>query len=79
MEKTGSKSMRKQFLFLSEAIIKVEKFVGPNIKKLIPDPVFILSLNDEEKEVWTSFDAVTDNLFGNYKSAQYIDLVEKWL
>lgn len=75
----GFKFLRAKFLSLSDVKTKEGIFVGPDIKNIIKDSAFILSLNDVEKDAWTLFVAVTENFLGIHKFSQYVDLVEKIL
>jgi hypothetical protein len=53
---------------LSEAKIKEEIFVGPQIRKFTKDKTFDSALNEGELAAWTAFKDVCNNFLGNNKS-----------
>ncbi|KAL4721288.1 hypothetical protein ACJJTC_014295 [Scirpophaga incertulas] len=81
MHKDGSgfKFLKEKFPALSDAKLKEVVFIGPDIRKLIKDPLFISSLNDKEKNAWLAFVEVTENFLGNKRSPQYENLINQML
>ena len=52
-------------------------FVSPQIRKLLKDPDFINTITIKEKNAWLSFQNVMENLVGNRKSINYVQLVKE--
>lgn len=71
--------LRSKFPKLSAAKVEAGIFVGPQIRKLMEDEEFDKNLNAKEKKAWNSFREVINNFFGNNKSANYKQLVERML
>ncbi|GBN60525.1 hypothetical protein AVEN_5643-1 [Araneus ventricosus] len=57
MDKTGDEFnfLKTKFPRLSEAKIKEEIFVGPQIRQLFKDSTFMKHLNRKEKRAWLAF------------------------
>ena len=64
------------FPSVREEQIKARIFDGPQIKKLIKDPNYILSMNDMDANAWKAFFTVVVNFLGNRKQDDYITLVD---
>ncbi|KAJ8957397.1 hypothetical protein NQ318_004877 [Aromia moschata] len=64
---------------LSTEKLKAGIFDGPQIRQLIKDPAFINSMNEVEREAWTSFVAVVENFLGKHKAENYVEIVNKML
>ena len=62
---------------VSEEKIKAGIFAGPQIRKLIKDPNFILSMNDVEANAWKAFvsDVINFLVIGSKKQDDCITLV----
>ncbi|XP_073526806.1 uncharacterized protein [Phyllobates terribilis] len=61
---------------LSEAKVKADIFVGPQIKKIIECDEFAKLLNRTEKTAWNSFIAVVHRFLGNHKDENYMQLIQ---
>jgi len=59
--------------------VKEEILIGPQIRKIIRDLVFISKLNTIERNAWLSFVAVTEGFLGNMRSSNYEELVSNLL
>lgn len=64
---------------LSEAKLKEGVFTGPDIRKLLSDPLFPESMGDIEKEAWDSFKKVVQKFLGNTKDPEYRTIVQRML
>lgn len=60
----------------SEAKLKKGIFVGPQIRKVLKDPKFVLNLTKIEKAAWTSFDKVVKGFLGNERKRNSKQLVQ---
>lgn len=69
----------KKFPQLSEAKLKEDIFVGPQIRTLCKDNEFLNSMTTIEKNAWISFKEVINNFFGNIKSENYETIVNSML
>jgi hypothetical protein len=54
-------------------------FVGPDIRKLIFDEDFLLTVTEVEKEVWIAFRSVVTKFLGNNKGPDYVTIVANML
>ena len=70
------KYLQNLFPKLSEAKVKADIFVGPQIKKIIECDEFAKLLNRTEKMTWNSFAAVVRGFLGNHKAENYVELVQ---
>jgi hypothetical protein len=52
---------------LSEARLKEGVFVGPDIRKLMFDEDFLLTMTEVEREAWIAFKNVVSKFLGNNK------------
>ncbi|GBN52536.1 hypothetical protein AVEN_178317-1 [Araneus ventricosus] len=81
MDKTydGFNFLKTKFPRLSEAKIKAEIFVGPQIRQLFKDSTFMKHLNRKEKRAWLEFKNVCMNFWGSKKSDNYAAHVREFL
>lgn len=68
-----------KFPKLSEAKLKEGVFTGPDIRKLLTDPLFLETMGDKEKEAWDSFKNVVHKFLGNTKDPDYKTIVQRML
>ena len=54
-------------------------FDGPQIRTLVNDPGFTVSMNDKESAAWISSSVFVDNVLGNTKATNYVQLIEDML
>jgi hypothetical protein len=80
LPKTGNcfKYLCKTFPHMSEAKLKEGVFVGPDIRKLMFDDDFLLTMTEVEREAWIAFNSVTKFL-GNNKDPDYVTIVANML
>jgi hypothetical protein len=66
LPKTGNcfKCHCKTFSHLSEAKLKADVFVGPDIRKLMFDEDFLLTMTEVEREAWIAFKSVVTKFLG---------------
>ena len=69
----------KAFPGLSDEKKKAGVFDGPQIRQLIRDNQFPLSMTPVEKDAWNAFVKVTENFLGNFRADNYVDLVNDLL
>jgi hypothetical protein len=50
---------------LSEAKLKEGVFVGPDIRKLVLDEDFLLTMTEVEREAWIAFKSAVTKFMGN--------------
>jgi hypothetical protein len=50
--------------------------VGPEIRKLIRDPLFRLELTEQEQAAWDAFVLVVHNFLGNHRANNYVELLD---
>ena len=71
--------LRVHFKELSESSLEKLKagiFDGPQIRKLVNDPDFSISISEIEKNAWDSFLWVIQNFLGNKKADDYVEHFE---
>lgn len=68
-----------KFPKLSEAKLKEGVFTGPDIRKLLSDPLFSETMGEKEKEAWDSFKDVVHRFLGNTKDPLYKTIVQRML
>ena len=51
-------------------------FIGPQIRQLFKDQQFEAVLSDKEKVAWQFFEKVLNGFLGNFKSANFRELVQ---
>lgn len=54
-------------------------FDGPQIRQLVRDNSFVLTMASVEKAAWESFVEVMENFLGNHKSDNYVEIVNNML
>ena len=59
--------LRQRFPKISEAKIKAEMFVGPQIAQLFEDHDFSGKLNSTERRAWKALENICRNFLGNKK------------
>jgi hypothetical protein len=69
----------KRFPRLSEAKLKEDVFIGPQIRYLIKDEYFDILFQGDEKAAWGSFKFVVKGLLGNRRAQNYEELVNNLL
>jgi hypothetical protein len=77
LPKTGNcfKYLCKTLPHLSEAKLKEDVFVGPDIRKLIFNEDFLLTMTEVEREAWIAFKSVVTKFLGNNKDPDYVTIV----
>jgi len=60
----------------TDAKLKAGVFFGPEIRKLIRDPLFRLELTEQEQAAWDAFVLVVHNFLGNHRADNYVELVD---
>jgi hypothetical protein len=81
LPKTGNcfKYLCKTFPHLSEAKLKEGFFVGPDIRKLMFDEDFLLTMTELERDAWIAFKRVVAKLLGNNKDPDYVTIFANML
>ena len=69
-ESEGFAYLRQTFHRISEAKMKEEIFVGPQIKQLLEDQGFSIKLNAAERRAWKAFENICRSFLGNETSRQ---------
>jgi len=64
---------------VSDANIKEDTFIGPQIRERIQDKQFNEDLNETERNAWLSFKRICKDFLGNHKAANYQDVVQNLL
>jgi hypothetical protein len=59
---------------LSEAKLKSDVLVGPDIRKLTFGENFLLTMTKVEREAWIAFQTVVTKLLGNNKDPDYVTI-----
>ena len=75
----GLAYLRSKFPGISDAKIKEGVFIGPEIRDLIHDVNFDLTLNALERDAWVAFKDVVAGFLGNHKSNNYKEIVDTLL
>ena len=68
--------IRRTFPGLSDEKVKAGIFDGSQIRKLIKDTNFVLSMNEIEATAWNVFVEVVTKFLGNIKHDSYVDIVQ---
>lgn len=68
--------MKRKFACISNAKLKREMFVDPQIRELFKEENFETTFLRKENRVWTAFKNVCRNFLSNKKLENYKDLVE---
>ena len=81
LDKDGScfKYLCDKFPALTNEKIKAGVFDGPQIRQLLNDQQFVLTMKRLERNAWEGFTEVVTNFLGNTKSKNYRSLVKKLL
>jgi len=81
MDKTGHgfEYLSNKFPNVSDANIKEDTFIGPQIRERIQDKQFNEDLNETERNAWLSFKRICKDFLGNHKAANYQDVVQNLL
>ena len=81
MDKTGRglEYLKNKFPNVSDAKIKEDIFIGPQIRELMQDKQFCEDLNETGRKAWLSFEAICKDFLGNHKAAKYQDVVQDLL
>lgn len=72
----GLAFLKAKFPKKSDAKLKKGIFVGPQIRKLMKDSNFVLSLTKIERNAWTSFEKVVKGFLGNVRKRNCKQLVQ---
>jgi len=81
MDKTGHgfEYVRNNFPNMSDAKVKEDIFIGPQIRKLMQDKQFDEDPNETERNVWLPSKKICKDFLGNHKAANYQDIVQDLL
>lgn len=71
--------LKQKFPRVSEAKLKAGIFDGPQIRELMKDEKFTVSLDRKEKKAWLAFKSIVENFLGNHRSPEYQLVVEDLL
>ncbi|GFO37320.1 hypothetical protein PoB_006382500 [Plakobranchus ocellatus] len=71
--------LRQKFPTLSDAKVKEGIFIGPQIKAMLKDEVFLTKMTPVESEAWNAFKTICENFLGNKKDPNYKELVSNLL
>ena len=69
----------RSFPRLSIEKLKAGIFDGPDIRKLMQDENFILSMNPPEADTWRGFVGVVQKFLGNWRAANFEEVVQNML
>lgn len=72
----GFAYLKTKFPKKSEAKLKKGIFVGPQIRKIMKDPNFVLNLTKIERNAWTSFEKVVKGFLGNVRKRNCKQIVQ---
>ena len=75
----GFEYLRNKFPNVSDAKIKEDIFIGPQIRELIHDKQFDEDLNENETNAWLSCKRIWKEFLGNHKAANYQGVVQDLL
>jgi len=68
-----------KFPGFSEAKLKEGVFVGPDIRRLIADPLFITTMTNPQREGWIAFKEVITKFLDHNKDPNYKQIVKRML
>ncbi|GFO21298.1 hypothetical protein PoB_004780300 [Plakobranchus ocellatus] len=71
--------LRQKFPTLSDAKVKEGIFIGPQIKAMLKDEMFLTKMTPVESEAWNAFKTICENFLGNKKDPNYKELVSNLL
>jgi hypothetical protein len=77
LPKTGNcfKYLCKKLLHLSEAKLNEGTFIDPDIRKLMFNEDFLLTMSEVEREAWIAFKCVVTKFLENNKDSHYVTIV----
>jgi hypothetical protein len=73
------KYLCKTFLHLSEAKLKEDVFIVPDIRKVMIDDDFLLTMTEVEREALIAFKSVVTKFLGNNKDPDCVTIFENML
>jgi hypothetical protein len=79
VEGAGLQYLRDKFPSISEAKLRAGIFIGPQIRAILSDSDFEMSLTQNERRAWVSFRLVVDNFLGSNKATSYKNMVNNLL
>lgn len=71
--------LKQKFTGLSDEKIKAGIFIGPQIRDLLRDDVFVSKLNTLELSAWDAFKQVVQNFLGLNRADNYAELIDNML
>lgn len=78
-ESAAFKYLIQKFPALSEAKVKEGIFVGPDIRQLLNDDNFELTMDNLQLAAWKAFRSICKDFLGNHRSPNYMDIVQELL
>jgi len=75
----GLEYLRNRVPNVSDARIKEGIFIGAQIRELMQDKQLDEDLSETERNAWLSFKRICKDFLGNYKAANYQDVVQDLL
>lgn len=78
-ESAAFKYLIQKFPTLSEAKVKEGIFVGPDIRQLLNDDNFELTMDNLQLAAWKAFRSICKDFLGNHRSPNYMDIVQELL
>jgi len=81
MDKTGHgfEYVRNNFPNMSDAKVKEDIFIGPQIRELMQDKQLDEDPNETERNAWLSSKKICKDSLGNHKAANYQDVAQDLL
>jgi hypothetical protein len=64
---------------MSEAKLIEDFFVGPDIRKLVFNEGFLLTVTEVDRDAWIAFKSVFTKFLGNNKDPDYVTIVARML
>ena len=68
--------LKSKFPYKSEAKLKAGIFDGPQIRELIRDRNFDITMTLDQRDVWNAFKYIVENFLGNRRSRDFEVMVE---
>jgi hypothetical protein len=78
-ESAAFKYFVQKFPALSEAKVKEGIFVGSDIRQLLNDDNFELTMDNFQLAAWKAFRSICKDFLGNHRSPKYMDIVQELL
>lgn len=78
-ESAAFKYLVQKFPALSEAKVKEGIFVGSDIRQLLNDDNFELTMDNFQLAAWKAFRSICKDFLGNHRSPKYMDIVQELL